>query len=140
MNGVWIGIHMNPSELVKTMKLMRRNGVIHVYTSIVWNIKEMSILLNTDAGRCIRPLYNVDENSQLLLNKSILERMDKKELSWKQLTQGWKQLTQGFLNSHELSTLKTKVFPERTLCFSVAQRRNVASHLGKMFELLSYMA
>ena len=72
---------MNPSELVKTMKLMRRNGVIHVYTSIVWNIKEMSILLNTDAGRCIRPLYNVDENSQLLLNKSILERMDKKELS-----------------------------------------------------------
>ena len=100
---------MNPSELVKTMKLMRRNGVIHVYTSIVWNIKEMSILLNTDAGRCIRPLYNVDENSQLLLNKSILERMDKKELSWKQLTQGWKQLTQGFLNSHELSTLKSSL-------------------------------
>lgn len=96
VNGVWLGIHKNPLDLINKMKLMRRNGIIHVYTSIIWNIKDMSILFNTDAGRCIRPLYSLNDNSKLLLNQTIINKLDKKQLSWK-------QLTQGFINPIELN-------------------------------------
>ena len=32
VNGRWIGVHSNPASLVGKMKLMRRNGLINIFT------------------------------------------------------------------------------------------------------------
>ena len=87
VNGNWIGIHNDAKNLVQKMKILRRNACIHPYTSIIWNIKDMSLEINTDTGRCIRPLYIV-KNNDLLLNRDIIEKIDRREINWNKLTQG----------------------------------------------------
>lgn len=87
VNGNWLGIHKDAKNLVSKLKILRRNACIHPFTSIIWNIKEMSLDVNTDTGRCIRPLYIVKEK-QLMLNKDIIEKIENSTLNWKQLTQG----------------------------------------------------
>ena len=39
------------------MKLHRRNGMIDIYTSVSFNIKRNEIIIFTDAGRLMRPLF-----------------------------------------------------------------------------------
>ena len=52
INGRWLGIHHEPESLVRNLKLLRRNGLINIFTSISWNIDQFEISLLTDGGRC----------------------------------------------------------------------------------------
>ena len=47
-----------PYELVKYLRLLRRNGLIEITTSVVWNIFDRLINIQCDAGRCCRPLIH----------------------------------------------------------------------------------
>ena len=47
-----------PYELVKHLRLLRRNALIEITTSIVWSIFEKKINIQCDAGRCCRPLIH----------------------------------------------------------------------------------
>ena len=87
VNGNWIGIHQNPKDLVEKLRILRKNSCIHPYTSIIWNIKEMNIELNTDTGRCIRPLYIVKDKN-VLLTQEILNDLEEEKINWKTLTEG----------------------------------------------------
>jgi len=84
VNGDWIGIYENPSELFKEMKKLRRQGLINIYTSICWNVESNEVTVSTEGGRLVRPLLVVEDN-KLLLNASILDRMNKNELVWDDL-------------------------------------------------------
>lgn len=68
VNGVWMGVHRDPANLVKTIKKLRRKDDISPEVSVVRDIRERELRLYTDAGRVCRPLFIV-ENQQLVIQK-----------------------------------------------------------------------
>ncbi|TFK30881.1 DNA-dependent RNA polymerase II second largest subunit [Coprinopsis marcescibilis] len=68
VNGVWMGVHRDPANLVKTIKKLRRKDDISPEVSVVRDIRERELRIYTDAGRVCRPLFIV-ENQQLVLQK-----------------------------------------------------------------------
>nr|BDS00040.1 DNA-dependent RNA polymerase II second largest subunit [Mycoleptodonoides aitchisonii] len=74
VNGVWMGVHRDPANLVKTIKKLRRKDDISPEVSVVRDIRERELRLYTDAGRVCRPLFIV-ENQQLLLQKKHIENL-----------------------------------------------------------------
>ena len=72
VNGVWMGVHRDPANLVKTIKKLRRKDDISPEVSVVRDIRERELRLYTDAGRVCRPLFIV-ENQQLALRKKHIE-------------------------------------------------------------------
>ena len=63
VNGSWIGMVTTPIDLVDTFKLHRRNGLIPIYNSILWDIRHGEIQIFTDDGRLCRPIFYVNEQS-----------------------------------------------------------------------------
>lgn len=86
INSNWVGLHNDPVSLYKLLKLLKRNALINIYTSISWNVIENEINILTEAGRCCRPLYVV-YNKKLLIEKYI-DKIKKREMTWNQLTTG----------------------------------------------------
>ncbi|ORY91332.1 DNA-directed RNA polymerase II subunit RPB2 [Syncephalastrum racemosum] len=74
VNGVWIGVHRDPSELIASLKRMRQSVDISPEVSIVRDIREKELRIYTDSGRCCRPLFLVDDQ-QLRLNRHHLARL-----------------------------------------------------------------
>lgn len=66
VNGSLVGFHKNPDILFKTLKLLKRNSYINIYTSINWNIFNNEMIILTEAGRCCRPLYVVYNNKLII--------------------------------------------------------------------------
>lgn len=86
-NGDWEYVTDKPLKIIDELKKLRRQGIIHIHTSIVWKMEENAIEIYTDAGRCTRPLYRVEDN-QLVINKKIIEKIEKSEYSWNNLLTG----------------------------------------------------
>jgi DNA-directed RNA polymerase II subunit RPB2 len=84
INGVWLGSAINPMELYQEMKNKKYKGIINIFTSVVFDIKRKEIRICNDAGRLLRPLLRVKDN-KLLITKSIIQRLNKKELVWDDL-------------------------------------------------------
>lgn len=72
VNGVWMGVHRDPANLVKTIKKLRRKDDISPEVSVVRDIRERELRLYTDAGRVCRPLFIV-ENQQLTLKRKHID-------------------------------------------------------------------
>jgi DNA-directed RNA polymerase II subunit RPB2 len=77
-NNHLLGIHFNPFKFSKYMKLLKCNGIINSFVSIVWYTQKQEIHIQSDSGRVLRPVYittfneldNLSENdNQLLINK-----------------------------------------------------------------------
>jgi DNA-directed RNA polymerase II subunit RPB2 len=86
INSTWIGMHFDPPSLFKILKLLKRNGFINTYASVSWNIVNNEINVSTEAGRCCRPVYVV-EDSKLLIEK-YLQDVKAGKLSWFDLING----------------------------------------------------
>ncbi|QRW24628.1 DNA-directed RNA polymerase III subunit C6 [Rhizoctonia solani] len=91
VNGVWLGIHRDAPNLVKTLHRLRRMDHINSEVSIVRDIREKELRIYTDAGRICRPLFIVDEQQKLTLKKKHVEWLQNgvdeegQEFKWKQL-------------------------------------------------------
>jgi len=92
VNGEWIGIHLEPEKLVNKLRLLRRNALINIYTSIAWYVNDNEIVCWTDGGRCVRPLYIV-ENNQLMINQDLIDKVKTKKIGWYNLIGGKKKKT-----------------------------------------------
>lgn len=92
INSNWVGIHKDPAKLYKKLKLLKRNTMLNVFTSISWDVLQNKINIQTEAGRCCRPLYVVGEDGKLILEKYIDDIRNNKI--------GWKELTRGFSRSN----------------------------------------
>ena len=57
INGKWVGIHRKPDFLYKIMRLLKLNSIIHLYTSIYWEISTNEFHIFTDSGRLLRPVF-----------------------------------------------------------------------------------
>ena len=65
VNGVIIGHTSNPTEVHKTLRDAKSTCQIHPHISIAWNVLNKTILVETDAGRLVRPVFRV-KNGKLL--------------------------------------------------------------------------
>lgn len=88
VNGSWVGIHREPSQLVSTLRKLRREmDIIVSEVSIVYDTQEGEIRINTEAGRVCRPLLIV-EKQKLLLKKGHVEMLKRRDFE----AGGWQAL------------------------------------------------
>lgn len=83
INNTWYGVSDKPNVIVENLKEYRKNGKINNDISISWNIKENEINILCDAGRCIRPLYIVEDDNKLTIDKNLQKLTN--NFSWKDL-------------------------------------------------------
>jgi DNA-directed RNA polymerase II subunit RPB2 len=97
VNGVWIGGIENPLELVKLIKLFRRNGIIPVYTSVSFDYENNEIYIYSDGGRLTRPVYYLEKKSlndfgkPSFERKEVLEKILDGNFSWQEIVSGFKE-------------------------------------------------
>lgn len=71
VNGNLTGTHPLPVNLVARLKAMKRHGILHPMTSIVWDIPKQQLSISTEAGRCTRPLYIIEKGACCITPKVI---------------------------------------------------------------------
>ena len=81
LNGRWLGISNNTMELYNNLKEKKQKGIIHVYTSIYFNILKNELHVCNDSGRLVRPLLIVN-NNRLNLTPDIVNDLSLSKLSW----------------------------------------------------------
>ena len=91
VNGRYIGLHQNPLDLYKILKLFKLNSIINVYTSISFNATTNEFHVFTDNGRLLRPLLVLKSGKDGMTNDLI--RGDYTKLS------NWKRCIHGYMYS-----------------------------------------
>ena len=86
INGTWIGCILNPVELVRIIKLHRRNNLIYNETSILFDIKHNEIQMWVDAGRLCRPLFYIENQQPSYLK--IIDEIKNNDINWNKLLKG----------------------------------------------------
>ncbi len=84
INGCWIGNTETPIELYNDMKDKKYRGIINIYTSVIFDYKNMEIRICNDAGRMTRPLLRVKDGKAIITRK-IIKQLENNELSWNDL-------------------------------------------------------
>ena len=80
VNGVWVGVHRDPADLVRTLRSLRRKLDISIEVGVVHDIRLQELRLYTDYGRCIRPLFVV-EDQKLVIKKRNIEMLHEKDMT-----------------------------------------------------------
>ncbi|KAK3201812.1 hypothetical protein GRF29_164g748100 [Pseudopithomyces chartarum] len=62
VNGVWVGTHDNPQQLVSNVQELRRNGTLSYEMSLIRDIRDREFKIFTDAGRVMRPLFTIEND------------------------------------------------------------------------------
>ncbi|KAF1811281.1 beta and beta-prime subunits of DNA dependent RNA-polymerase [Eremomyces bilateralis CBS 781.70] len=131
LDGVWIGVHRDPSMLVRSLKELRASNLIPFEVSIIWDIREREIKVFSDTGRVLRPLFVVETNpskpnyGNLVLNREHLDQLAEdqripqvqlREMQAQKQPIGWMRLvTQGvieYLDAEEEETAMIIMTPE----------------------------
>lgn len=101
VNGNWVGVVAKPKEVLQLFKQYRRNGLVSVYTSIHWDIREAVLFIYADAGRLCRPVFYVDPvvAEPSYYNKPLLELINSDKFTWEQLITGFAQKKDKTFNS-----------------------------------------
>jgi len=89
INGNWIGVIDNPLELVKMLKLYRRNGIIPIFMSISFNYQTNEINIYTDAGRLTRPIYYIEDGNLSFNRQDVTDLFTNGKITWNQITSGF---------------------------------------------------
>ncbi|KAJ5079877.1 intein-containing DNA-directed RNA polymerase ii subunit rpb2 precursor [Anaeramoeba ignava] len=76
VNGNWYCIHRDPKKLVDALRQLRRSGDISREASIVYDVAQKELRIQTDPGRCSRPLYIV-KDQKLEIKKSHVARLER---------------------------------------------------------------
>ena len=89
LNGAWIGVTVSPIAIVNTMKLHRRNNIIYIYTSILFDIKRNEIQIWVDAGRPCRPLFYIENGKPSYMNEIAQQKIKNNSLTWNEMICGF---------------------------------------------------
>ena len=84
VNGSWVGITEDPVKLYQYLKEKKWNGIINIYTSIIFDYKKKEIRVCNDGGRLTRPVLKVRDNKVIITNK-IINRLNKGDMVWEDL-------------------------------------------------------
>jgi DNA-directed RNA polymerase II subunit RPB2 len=75
LNGEWVAFTNQAPKLVTVLKSARQKGNIPDEVSIVRDIVQNEIKIYTDSGRCMRPLFTVENNRLKMKASDIIEDM-----------------------------------------------------------------
>ena len=94
VNGTWIGVVEYPIEVVKMLKLYRRNGIIPTFTSIRFEYSKNEIYIFTDSGRLTRPIYYVDDDEKhhkkiSYKREHIIKLLNEEKVTWDKIVAGF---------------------------------------------------
>ena len=91
VNGYWAGVVEDPYHCVNYVKLFRRNGLIPIYISILFDIQQNTIQIYTDGGRLTRPILYKDATGFFFESPSaeVTKKIDATEFTWGELTAGF---------------------------------------------------
>jgi DNA-directed RNA polymerase II subunit RPB2 len=84
VNGAWLGNTKNPIELYNAFKNKKLKGIINIYTSVIFDIKNREIRICNDAGRLTRPVLRV-KNNKIFITDKIIADINSECLSWDDL-------------------------------------------------------
>jgi len=84
VNGAWLGNTSTPIELYNAFKDKKSKGIINIYTSVVFDIKNKEIRICNDAGRLTRPVLRVKDNKVFITDK-IIKELNAENLTWDDL-------------------------------------------------------
>ena len=82
INGNIYAVHKNPEKMYKYLVELKRSAKIHIHTSVSWDVCKNYINVSTEAGRCVRPLYIVNDRNKLSFDKSHIDKIKNYKLSW----------------------------------------------------------
>ena len=88
VNGNWLYVTEKPKKIVELLIHLRRTGILHVHTSVVWRITDIRIEVYTDAGRCTRPLYIIDNHNNYRITNEMIQAIVRGQLHWNDLLVG----------------------------------------------------
>ncbi len=89
VNGYWAGSVKDPIVCVNKFKLYRRNGLIPLYCSICFDIKQNAISIFTDGGRLCRPIYYYDSITESMSYEPIMDTLRERKYNWINLVGGF---------------------------------------------------
>ena len=98
INGNWIGVITDPIELIQMLRLLRRNGLIPVFTSISFNYTKNEITIYTDAGRLMRPTYYIENGKASFDRAEFIDALTEGTVTWEQLVAGFKEKNDPLFN------------------------------------------
>ena len=75
LNGVWVGVHRDPDQLVRTLRKLRRCVDVSPEVSVVRDVRDKELRLYTDAGRICRSLFVVTPEQHLVLDKEHVNQL-----------------------------------------------------------------
>ena len=81
VNGCWLGVTETPVDLYHFIKNKKREGIINIYTSVIFDITKLEIRICNDAGRMTRPLFIIQDN-KLNFNENIERKILNSEYKW----------------------------------------------------------
>ena len=84
LNGNWFGVSNDMNTIYENLLEYRRNAIINIYTSIIFDKFENELYIYTDSGRFLRPLYIVN-NQKFLINDEIIDLLNSNKLNWSSL-------------------------------------------------------
>jgi DNA-directed RNA polymerase II subunit RPB2 len=128
VNGVWVGVHPDPRDLVREVQATRRNNIISTEVSLVRDIRDREFKIFSDAGRVMRPLFVVEQGDNpesqvprgaLHLTKEIVQRLTESHANPSPDPEerfGWEELTRTgvieLLDAEEEETAMICMTPE----------------------------
>ena len=122
VNGSWVGISVNPEELIEKFKFYRRIACIPIYISISWNIEENIIYIYSDAGRLSRPIYYIDKSRKVSVeNNGMSEKILNNQYSWIQLISGFSDKKVDF-------NLNKNTFFEKEILYDGVSQENLTQN------------
>ena len=89
LNGRFVGIHYDPAELFKYMRLLKLNSFINITTSISWNIHTNEFHVFCDSGRIIRPVFNLKDDGEGVKYNELISGDYTKIETWKKAIHGY---------------------------------------------------
>ena len=104
INGKIVGCHKDPMHIENIFKLYRRNGLINSYVSLSFNKLSNEILINTDNGRLIGPLY-IAKNNNVLLQPKHITMINEDKIKYSDLTIGFHKK-----RNYELNQYSDKIY------------------------------
>ena len=84
INGDWMFVTKESKKVYEDLLYSRRTGLINIYISISFNTDMNEINIFTDAGRCCRPLYIV-QNNKLVITKKDIRNLEKNHYDFRNL-------------------------------------------------------
>jgi DNA-directed RNA polymerase II subunit RPB2 len=100
LNGVLVGYTNRPDKVYAHLKKAKTSMRIHPHISIAWNILHNQIVIGTDSGRLVRPVFRV-ENGNLLPPPS-------QQADWNE----WMRTCVEYVDSSETETIRIAMFPD----------------------------